>query len=284
MKFKICMKKYFVNSVLLGAIIFTTSTSGNAQDTPATTEEKTTASLYNDGVAALREKDFKTGFTLLESAFKKAKEENNEEVLGLAKKNSISAAFNYGNDLLKNKNPKEALDVFQRGLAIDETASLLHQGSGRAKEDANDIEGAVASYTTYLEMAKAEKDDKKIGDAESKVKNLLLKQLNAKAYARVIKLGNEFLEKGKNAEISYLVGKAYADKGDATNGIKYLLESVEQSTAAGEKVEDKVNYALGMAYDGKKDKANAIKYFSMITDPKYKAAAQSMITRLNAAK
>ena len=272
------------NVVLASALMCGLSITVIAQDAPAAAGEKTAIALYNEGVAAMKEKDFKTGFTSLESAYKKAMAENNAEVLGPSKKNALSAAFNYGNDLLKNKMAKDAIGIYERGLAIDSTFNLLHQGIGRAKEESGDIDGAAKSYFSFLEGAKAEKDEKKIADAEGRFKNMLLKQLNAKAYARVIKIGNEFLAKDKNTEISYLVGKAHADKGDATNGIKYLLETVANATAAGEKVEDKVYYALGLAYEAKKDNKSAIKYYGMITDAKYKAAAQSSITRLSVAK
>ena len=273
-------KNLFKTFVIFTLCISTVLTPIIAQENTSTTDEKSATTLYNEGVAALREKDYKTSFMLLESAFTKAQSDNNEQVLDLAKKNIVSAAFNYGNDLLKAKNTKDAIDVFQRGLSVNESASLMYQGIGRAYEDANDAESAAQSYIAYLDAAKSENDEKKIGDAQSRVKNLLIKQLNAKAYNRIIKIGGEYLEKDKTSEITYLVGKAYAEKGDHSNGIKYMLESIDLSTAAGEKIDDKVYYGLGLAYDGNKDSKNAIKYFSMVTDPKFKASAQAFITKL----
>ena len=258
------------------------TTVAEAQDAPPV--NKNAIALYNDGLAALREKNYKSGFTVLDSAYTLAKQENNAEVMGLAKKNVIFAAYNYGGDLLKTKNPKGALAIFQRGLAIDETSGLMHQGIGKAKEDMGDAEGAVKSYVTSLEAAKAEKDEKKIADAQTRVKNLLIKQLQAKAYAKVIKLGTEYLPMDNSSSITYLIGKAYADKGDNANGIKYLLQTVELGNTAGEKIEDKVYYGLGVAYDAVKDSKNAIKYLSLVIDSKFKPSATATITRLKAAK
>ena len=276
------MKKYCVNFVLMSFFCLFLSSISIAQETPS--EVKNAIAFYNDGLAALREKNYKSGFTKLDSAYILAKQENNEEVMGLAKKNVIFAAYNYGNDLLKAKNAKDALGIYQRGLAIDETSSLMHQGIGKAKEELGDAEGAVKSYVTSLASAKTEKDEKKIADAQTRVKNLLIKQLQAKAYAKVIKLGTEYLTIDSNSSIAYLVGKAYADKGDNTNGVKYLLQTIELSNKAGEKVEDKVYYGLGVAYDALKDSKNAIKYLTLVTDPKYKPSATATITRLKAAK
>jgi tetratricopeptide (TPR) repeat protein len=276
------MKKCFLNCVIAGVFCAFFAFDSHAQD--AAVADKNAIAIYNDGLAALREKNFKSGFTMLDSAYTLASAEKNEEVKGLAKKNIIFAAYNYGGELLKAKNPKAALAIYQKGLTIDETSSLMHQGIGKAKEDMGDAEGAVKSYVSSLEAAKKENDAKKIADAQTRVKNLLIKQLQSKAYAKVIKIGTEYLAIDNNSNITYLVGKAYADKGDNTNGIKYLLQTVELSNAAGEKIEDKVYYGLGVAYDTVKDSKNAIKYMSMVTDPKYKASATATITRLKAVK
>jgi tetratricopeptide (TPR) repeat protein len=278
------MKKNFLYLILTGILCFGINLSSNAQDTPPVSVTVNATSVYNEGLAALREKNFKSGYSLLDSAYVLAKQENNNEVLGLAKKNLIFAAFNYGNDLIKNKNSKDAITVFQKGLTIDETSSLMHQGIGKAKEEMGDAEGAAKSYMTSLDAAKAEKDDKKISDAQTRVKNLLVKQLQAKAYAKVIKIGTDYLTVDNNSSITYLVGKAYTDKGENANGIKYLLQTVEISNKTGEKVEDKVYYGLGVAYDATKDSKNAIKYLGMVTDPKYKASADAIITKLKTAK
>lgn len=282
MNIQYCTKKCCVNLVLAGLFCLFITSISNAQDTP--TADKNAISFYNDGLAALREKNYKSGFIKLDSAYMLATQENNAEVLGLAKKNVIFAAFNYGNELLKSKNAKDALGIYQRGLAIDESSSLMHQGIGKAKEDLGDADGAAKSYVTSLEAAKAEKDEKKITDAQTRVKNLLIKQLQAKAYSKVIKIGTDYLAIDNVSSIAYLVGKAYADKGDNTNGIKYLLQTVELSNTEGEKIEDKVYYGLGMAYDAVKDSKNAIKYLSMVTEPKYKPSATATIAKLKSSK
>jgi tetratricopeptide (TPR) repeat protein len=278
------MKKYFLNLFFVGILCFGAVYAVTGQDTPPASTEANATALYNEGLAALKEKNYKSGFTILESAYEKAKMENNEEVLGLSKKNLIFAAYNYGEELIKGKNSKEAITVYQKGLAIDATSSLMHQGIGKAKEEMGDAEGAAASYMASLDAAKVEKDDKKVSAAQTRVKNLLIKQLQAKAFAKVIKIGTDYLAVDNNSSITYLVGKAYADKGDNTNGIKYLLETVELSNKAGEKIDDKVYYGLGVAYDAKKDAKNAIKYLGMVTDPKYKASADAIITKLKTAK
>lgn len=278
------MKKYFLNLFFVGILCFGAVYAVTGQDTPPASTEANATALYNEGLAALKEKNYKSGFTILESAYEKAKMENNEEVLGLSKKNLIFAAYNYGEELIKGKNSKEAITVYQKGLAIDATSSLMHQGIGKAKEEMGDAEGAAASYMASLDAAKVEKDDKKVSAAQTRVKNLLIKQLQAKAFAKVIKIGTDYLAVDNNSSITYLVGKAYADKGDNTNGIKYLLETVELSNKAGEKIDDKVYYGLGVAYDAKKDAKNAIKYLGMVTDPKYKASANAIITKLKTAK
>jgi predicted Zn-dependent protease len=274
------MKKSLFQFLTVGFLCCIILATVSAQDAPAANA----SALYNEGVAALKEKNFKSGYQLLDSAYVLAIKDNNAEVSGLAKKNLIFAAYNYGNDLIKNKDTKGAIVVFERGLIVDPASGIMHQGIGKAKEEMGDAEGAAKSYMTSLDAAKAEKDDKKISDAQTRVKNLLVKQLQAKAYAKVIKIGTDYLAVDNNSSITYLVGKAYTDKGENANGIKYLLQTVDLSNKAGEKVEDKVYYGLGVAYDATKDSKNAIKYLGMVTDPKYKASADAIITKLKTAK
>ena len=198
------MKKYFLNLFFVGILCFGAVYAVTGQDTPPASTEANATALYNEGLAALKEKNYKSGFTILESAYEKAKMENNEEVLGLSKKNLIFAAYNYGEELIKGKNSKEAITVYQKGLAIDATSSLMHQGIGKAKEEMGDAEGAAASYMASLDAAKVEKDDKKVSAAQTRVKNLLIKQLQAKAFAKVIKIGTDYLAVDNNSSICLL--------------------------------------------------------------------------------
>ncbi len=283
MGIKFNMKKIFFNLFLVGGLGISAFTNGNSQEAVATvavTGEKSAIALYNEGLEALKAKDFKTSFTTFEAAIAKATADKNEEVLGLSKKNIVSAGYSYGNALLTEKNNKEALNIFQKVLAIDPAANLMYQGIGKAKETDGDIDGAADAYMSYLDGGIAEKSDKKIGDARSRVKNMLIKQLAAKSYSKITKIGVSYLAKDSHSDIAYLVGKAYADSGNAKSGIQYLQQTVELSGKEGTKVEDKVYFALGQSYEKTKDKANAIKYLSLITDPKFKPSATAMIDAL----
>jgi outer membrane protein assembly factor BamD (BamD/ComL family) len=277
--FKGVTQKFFIAAAIC-LVFLSIPGSLKSQDNVSAQEAKSATSIYNEGLNLLREKDFKNGYTMMESALAKAKEENNNEVYTLARKNVVAASLGYGNELLKLKNTKEAIVLFNRGLELDSMSTSLQMSLSRAKEESGDIDGAANMLISMMAGAKAENDAKKSADIESRLKNMLLKQLNAKAYAKVIKIGTDVLGNNKSPEIAYLVGKAHVDKGDLINGIKYLSQSIESSTAAGEKIEDKVYYAIGLAYDSKKDSKNAIKYLSLITDAKYKPAAQATIARL----
>lgn len=272
--------KISFNSFLLCGLFIFSLSKVVAQEASTVANEKTTIALYNEGLEALKAKDYKAGFVALEAAISKATTDDNTEVLALSKQNIVPAGYGYGYALIAEKNTTEALVIFQKVLTIDPSATLMHLGIGKAKEAGGDADGAADAYMTYLDSGLAEKSDKKVGDARSRIKNIMIKQLGAKSFAKVTKIGMSYLAKDNHSDIAYLVGKAFADSGDAKSGIKYLQQTIDLSGKEGSKVEDKVYYALGQSYDKVKDKPNAIKYLSLITDPKYKPSATAMIAAL----
>ncbi|MCB0646484.1 MAG: tetratricopeptide repeat protein [Saprospiraceae bacterium] len=265
-------------SILLMILVSFASTQAFAQD--AAPADATATSLYNEGLAALKEKDNENGYLKMVAAWEKAKEEKNDKVLSLAEKNGAIAAYKRGLDLLKDKNNDGALEVALKGLEINPKYSSLYMVKGKALEEKEDVAGAIDAMMMYASLAKEEADEKKVGDAFARSKNMLVRTYNDKKYEEVTKVGEVILENDKNADAAYLVGKAYDELGNKEKAIEKLNASIDISTAAGEAIDDKVYYALGLVYESAGIKDKAIEVLKKITDEKYKASAEYKVQQL----
>ena len=264
--------------ILLMILIGFGTSQVTAQDTaPAAV---TATSLYNEGLAALKEKDNENGYLKMVAAWEKAKEEKNDKVLSLAEKNGAIAAYKRGLDLLKDKNNDGALEVALKGLEINPKYSSLYMVKGKALEEKDDVSGAIDAMMLYASMAKEENDEKKLADAFARSKNMLVRTYNDKKYEQVTKIGEIILANDKNGDAAYLVGKAYDELGNKDKAIEKLTASIDMSTAAGETVDDKVYYALGLAYESAGIKDKAIEVLKKITDEKFKASAEYKVQQL----
>ena len=248
-----------------------------AQDAVA---EATATSLYNAGLAALKEKDNENGYLKMVAAWEKAKLEKNDKVLALAEKNGSIAAYKRGLDLLKDANNDGALEVATKGIEINPKYSSLHMIKGKALEEKGDLVGAMGSMVTYGTLAKEEADEKKSGDALARAKNMLVRTYNDKNYEVVTKIGEALLAYDKNSDAAYIVGKSYDELGNKEKAIELLNASLDISTAAAETVDQKVYYALGIVYEASGNKEKAIEVLKKITDEKYKASAEYKIQQL----
>lgn len=264
--------------MILPIFVLFASASAFAQD--AAPAEATATSLYNEGLAALKEKDNETGYTKMVAAWEKAKEENNDKVLSLAEKNGAIAAYKRGLDLLKEKNNDGALEVAEKGLEINSKYSSLYMIKGKALEEKEQLAGAMEAMMMYASISKEENDEKKLGDALARSKNMLVRTYNDKKYEEVIQIGELLLATDKNSDAAYLVGKAYDETGNKEKSIELLNSSLEISTAASETIDDKVYYALGLVYESAGMKEKAIEVLKKITDDKYKASAEYKVQQL----
>ena len=82
----------------------------------AVAQEVTAGSLYNDGLAKLKAKEYKEALTLMEKAMEVADPEADEKVIKLAKRNGAFASYYVGNQLRKEKKYDEALAIYEKGI------------------------------------------------------------------------------------------------------------------------------------------------------------------------
>lgn len=128
----------------------------NAQDASA-------ASLYNDGLAKLKAKEYDEALTLLEQSLEKADPEADGKVIKLAKRNSAFASYYIGNKLRKEKKYDEALAVYQKGIEYSSSVYSNFVGVAQCLEKQEKPVEAVTAYLKAAEMtSKAGKEERAV--------------------------------------------------------------------------------------------------------------------------
>lgn len=266
------MKNIFY-PVLLVATIGTMSLSTiNAQDAT----EKTAASLYNSALELVKAKNYSEGLPLMEQALAKAQAEGNEQVLNLSKKNGAMAAYNLGNTKRKAKAYDEASDLYEKGMELNPAYSSNYIGMARVLSDKGMEEEAIAKFFEASEIAKVEGKSKKENEAYERAKSLVSTSYKSKAYDKVIALGKIYLDKKKNADVGYYVGKSLMAQNNNADAIPFLDDALAQSPEK----KDRIIYAKGQALEAMGKNADAVAAYKLITDAKYKESADYKVKTL----
>jgi len=136
--------------LLLSTVMLMSVSSILAQDAP------TAAGMYNEGLGMLKAKDYENGLAKMEMALELAMAAENEQIVGLAKKNGAVAAYNLGNGKRKSKDYEGALMMYNKGIELNSAYSSNYEGIARTEEARGDKLKAVNSYIKAAKMAEAE--------------------------------------------------------------------------------------------------------------------------------
>ena len=235
----------------------------------------TAASVYNKGLAALKEKNYEEGFPMMEKALQLATESNNEKVMGLAKTNGAMAAYNLGMKKLKTKDFDGANELFNKGVTMSDKYSSNFIGLARVLKDQGKYNEAMDAFFVGIDKAKAENKAKKAADAEKRAKGIVTSVYKAKKYADVVSLGEKFLAKAKNPDVSYYVGKSMIANGNDEGALAHL-----DAALAGISDSDKVNYAKAQTLEKLGRNADAVAAYKLVTGEKYKAQVAHKVSTL----
>jgi tetratricopeptide (TPR) repeat protein len=244
-------------------------------------QDKTAASVYNQGLAMLKEKNFDAGLPLMEEAITLAETEENEKVTKLAKKNGSVAAYNVGNTKRKAKMYEEAMVAFDKGIEMNPEYPSNFFGKAQVLEaQGEDLEALkmhLVAAGKYIESGKNSRGDKII----NKAKNDVGRAYVGKNYDLAISLGTAFLESQDNAEVHYYLAQAYSENGDNDTALMHADKAITVSSAEEDpETKDKYFYAKGTVLENLGKNSDAIEAFKMITGTKYKKNAEHKIQKL----
>lgn len=240
-------------------------------------DEKTAASLYNEGLALLKAKDYAGGLPILEAALEKATADENEKIIGLAKKNGAIAASNLGNAKKKEGAIDEAIALYTKGIEWRPEYASNYRGLASATEAKGDVMGAIKQYITAGDKYTANEKAKNAAKLYKKARNMVGKIYQAKDYPKAIEAGKMFLGIRDNAEVAYYVCRANTESVADEEAITYADKAIALS---GDNVDDKYYVAKAKAYEKMGKNTEAIEVYKLVTGEKYKAQAEGKIKLL----
>jgi len=241
-----------------------------AQDATATT-------LYNEGLASLKSKDFQTGYDKTKAALAAAKTEENEQIIGLAKKNLAKATYYLGLKKLKAKSTDEAMALFDEGIEANPEYPTIYKGKAQALNAKGASVDAIKTYFKSAELSEKAGKAKASEKTVKKAASLVGKLYSGKKYAKTIEAGKAFLEVKESHKVHYYLAKAFEKQKDKTNALTHINKAVE---SAGDEISDKYYWAQGNIAEKAGKKADALAAYKKITAAKYKENASFKIKEL----
>lgn len=235
-------------------------------------QDATAASTYNEGLANLKAKAYPEGLAQMEKALELATAEENEQIIGLAKKNGAVAAYNVGNAALKSSDYDAAMAAYEKGMTLNPEYSSNVEGVARVMEKKGDMLASVTSYLKAADMAKTAGKEKKVKSRLKRAKYLIGKTYVGKKYDDAIKMAESYIAADDaNPEVHYYMARAKQATESIEDAAMHIAKAVELS---GESVESKYYFYQGEILEAKGDKAGAAAAYKKVTEEKYKAQAE----------
>ena len=239
----------------------------SAQDSD---EAATAASVYNDGVAALKTKDYETALNNFLQAIELADPEKDAKVVGLAKRNGASAAYALGNTAMKAKEYDAAMSKYEKGFELNPDSYTCAYGKAKVLAAKGD-DGAMDAYFTAAELAKAaDKADR----AESYIKSaskIISKAYFAKEYDKTVASAEKYLTVGESVDVRYYIAKALIKQKNGSAAVEHAMKAKE---LGGVEKEGKFMMVYAEALEASGDKTGAAKAYAEVPQGKYFESAQ----------
>lgn len=256
--------------VLILIVALSAGFSVQAQDASA-------ASLYNEGLASLKSKDFQTGYDKTKAAIEAAEAAEDEKTAGMAKRNLAKAAYYLGQEKLKAKSVDEAMALFDEGIAANPEYASIYKGKAMAQHAKGESVEAVKTYFKSAELSEKAGKTESAAKTIKKAGGLVSKLYSKKKYAKAVEVGKAFLEVKESHKVHYFVAKSMEKQKDNANALTHINKAVE---LAGDKVDDKYYWAQGNIAEKAGKKADALSAYKKITAAKYKENAAFKIKEL----
>ncbi|GAA5222253.1 tetratricopeptide repeat protein [Membranihabitans marinus] len=240
-------------------------------------QDATPASMYNDGVAALKAKDYDKALDLLTSALEAADPEEDKQIVSLAKKNSAVAAYYAGNAARKAKDYDSALEKYETGISVSPSFYANYIGKALSLNSKGDVMGALQAY--IVGSGEAEKVGKadKAEEMMDKATIFVSKAYTAKKWDETLELGKTYLESTPSADVHFYMARAYKEKGN----LKEALANANKAIELGEGGKDGRNYfAQAEVYEGLGDTSAALEAYKKVPSGTYGEMAKYKVDNL----
>jgi tetratricopeptide (TPR) repeat protein len=246
----------------------------NAQDSSSAT------SLYNDGLALIKEKKYEEGYPMLQQAIETADTttESGQKVIKLAKRNAAIAAYYVGNKQRKGKAYEDAIATYTNGIDYAPGFYANYIGLAQAFEGKGDVEAAIGAYLEASTTCKKAKKEEKAVKMLSKAENIVAVAWGDKNWANTAAYATAYLAgKEDNAEVEYYLAYAMKEQAKTDEAIAHIDKAIALS---GDEVDDKYYMVKAEALEKAGKNAEAIAAYEMIKGAKYSERAAYKIKEL----
>lgn len=241
-------------------------------------QDVSAAKVYNQGLAKLKEKNYQEGFDAMTKAIELATAEEDEKVIGLAKKNGAIAAYNLGNSFTKAKDFEKALTTYEKGIEFNAEYKANYSGKAIALKGLGKTKEAVEAFVFAGDLYEKAGKEKKANKLFKRGATMIGKLYTSDKFDEAIELGKVFLATKPNANVAYYIGRAFEKKKDFEKALEFANQVME---FAGDDVKDKFYMLKGGALEGLKKKAEAItEYKKVKAGSKYEKQAKFKINKL----
>ncbi len=235
-------------------------------------QEESAASLYNDGVAKYKEKDYAGALDLFEQALEIAdpSDENDAKVIDLAKTNGAVAAYRVATAKRKSKAYDEALAIYEKGIEWAPDSYSNYLGKAQALDGkGEEIEG-LAAFLKAADVAEAGDKAEKAAQYVEKAERMMAKAAASEKWDDVMAMAESFGENRQSADFHNIMTRAYLAKGNTLEALKHAQKAVAVATED----QDKFQYYLGEAFEANGEKSKAAEAFKAVPQGKYFENAQ----------
>lgn len=240
-------------------------------------DDASAASLYNDGVAALKAKDRVKALDLFEKALAKADPEEDKKIISLAKQNGAIAAYYAGQGSRKADKVDEALEYYEKGIELNPGFYVNYSGKAMAMNDKGMDKEAMNAFILGSQVAEKGNKQDKATDMMDKATIFVSKAYTSNDWDKTIDLGNAYLEHGQSGDVHFYLARALKEKGDLTKALEHANQAVEL-TQGGE--EGRNFFAQGEIYEAQGNTSEAIAAYKKVPGGTYGKLAKYKVENL----
>ncbi|MBY5957170.1 hypothetical protein KUV50_03420 [Membranicola marinus] len=240
-------------------------------------EDASPASLYNDGVAALKGKEYDKALDLFTKALEKADPEEDKKIVSLAERNGAIAAYYAGRKARRADKIDESIELYNKGIEMNPDFYGNYSGKAMAMNTKGDDTAAMNAFIMGSQAAKKSKKEDKATDLMNKATIFVSKAYTSDDWDKTIEMGNAYLEHGESADVQFYIARALTKK----NKLKEALEHANKAIELAEGGEEGRNYfAQAEIYEAMGNAAAAVAAYKKVPSGTYGQMAKYKIEQM----
>jgi tetratricopeptide (TPR) repeat protein len=238
------------------------------------------ASLYNEGLAKAKAKEYIAALDLFEKAIaaSNADEEKGAKIIRLSKKNGTRAAYGAGSTAKKAKDYATALAAYEKGIEYAPEFYSNYKGVAQCQNAMGDKATAIKTYLKAAELAEKAGKVEKAEPLVKKAANIVAVSRGKKDWDNTLAYAQAYLETNESPDVQYCLASAFHGKGDSAKAIEHVDIAIATSMD-----EDKSKYLMlkAEAHEKLGQKNSAVATYKQVTNSKYLEVAQYRANKLS---